>query len=554
MLGLNSNSGSNDEEIVDSLVNHALTLAMGDNRPGRKRSPQDGQAVMKSKAFVSRSDADLEDSGSSSSSPKMDFSLRIRPESPTASYESTSFESIRSDELGESCPLIFSVDDVGLSNIPKPLASHPIQNVNHQPKFNDETRRARSDSEVLKDKTHHISNLDNSYQLPQNTDPNNNKSETNITNDKQWGENTNMKADESYVYQSNLMDRPVLQQEESPGLGIISKIKKEPFDFEFKPKPSEDSPEYLIYKLDCQIQALAGAVDSIFCGSDDKRDGDITADTGPGAQTELEVLVANTKDSWKKHKENLFEFLGDFEQLEYHLNDAVIRLHGQSHLCEKLKHERREFQSYLEEREQEWMTCERSLKTELEYLRSKLFDVSKQNLSSGALWKMLESLMSIQFDREQAMILDTAKQNKLNEMKLLIFRQRLLLEEAEEKNFLLLQELDDISTKRVPQETFTTPDVNNHNTSSICDVMYCDRQLYLPRHSTQPELASLQVFNVGGRHPCARSAVEEIFEPDRLPHSLKEKRETIADDGLAEDMLRELTLNGPGSPSFSLDD
>ncbi|XP_046559747.1 uncharacterized protein LOC124268764 isoform X2 [Haliotis rubra] len=144
--------------------------------------------------------------------------------------------------------------------------------------------------------------------------------------------------------------------------------------------------------------------------------------------------------------------------------------------------------------------------------------------------------------------MDSAKQNKINELHLLICRQQLHLAEVEERNRELAWELQQVTGHA------QTPS-RDCNSSCLADVLFCDHTMYSPNCSTNPEFASLQTYKIGGTHQILSNDNERVFDGSRL-YSLKgdgwDTPEDLAEFDQA--ILKELTESGPGSRNFRLEE
>ncbi|ESO86961.1 hypothetical protein LOTGIDRAFT_235158 [Lottia gigantea] len=419
---------------------------------GQYEDYEDNSNPIKSRVFLSKSD---QDGGDRQGIIPTNAARPSRAENPTAvgpdltylwngsestgqsaSSTSASFESINSEELGESCPLIFSVDDVVRSNqndqtVTSGNVDHlesDVQPVMVPDMFN---KKAFSDTYI----PIFVTDCDN------------------ITADESVSKDTTISSElrsDVNLYPIFPDQRPNFRYD-NYGKGQSSSSEDSLISAPSNLHSNsfvEGSPEYLVNKLDNQIEQLAKTLEGLFVGDaeksgEDEQNGDAnTKESSPEAgREEIMKTVTSTHETWKEFREYLLDLMGETDYLEVQVHDLFKRLQAREDDNLRLRCERREFQTYLEGREQEWKAVEKGLKTELDYFNSKLFDISESKMDWAKETKMLEALMDLQFDREQGIILDTAKQNKLNELKLLVYRQQLLIEELQEDNITLQQEI-----------------------------------------------------------------------------------------------------------------
>ncbi|XP_067654297.1 uncharacterized protein [Haliotis asinina] len=258
-------------------------------------------------------------------------------------------------------------------------------------------------------------------------------------------------------------------------------------------------------------------------------------------------LLQGVNMKWTIHKKNLEELLNEAEQREEEYCIIGKRVKQQKDLILKLKQERRALEMCLEDRELEWMAVKKSIRADSSFLKNVLREAEKSR-DTGTLWRVLDSLLRVQFDREKAIAMDSAKQNKINELHLLICRQQLHLAEVEERNRELALELQQV-TGHVQTSS------RDSNSSCLADVLFCDHTLYSPHCSTNPEFASLQTYKIGGTHQILNNDNERVFDGSKL-YSLKgdewDTPEELAEFDQA--ILKELTEAGPGSRNFRLEE
>ncbi|XP_071104988.1 uncharacterized protein [Haliotis cracherodii] len=315
-----------------------------------------------------------------------------------------------------------------------------------------------------------------------------------------------------------------------------------------------------LIKLNCVLAHVEDAVllKTAAVTSDTQTDSDNPPETGSlkddVKQSEFEQdfqdvldLLQGVNMKWTIHKKNLEELLNEAERRE---EDHVItgkRAKQQKDLILKLKHERRALELCLEDREFEWMTVKKSIRADSNYLKNVLRE-AEQSRDTGALWRVLDSLLHVQFDREKAIAMDSAKQNKINELHLLICRQQLHLAEVEERNRQLAWELKQVTGHAQMSS-------RDCNASCLADVLYCDHTLFMPNCSTNPEFATLQTYRIGGTHANLRHDNEHVFDGSRL-YSLKGDRWDTPQELAEYDhaILKELTETGPGSRNFRFEE
>ncbi|XP_025086647.1 uncharacterized protein LOC112559532 isoform X2 [Pomacea canaliculata] len=280
------------------------------------------------------------------------------------------------------------------------------------------------------------------------------------------------------------------------------------------------------------------------------------------------------KGMWNNHKMQLAEVLASRDREAARAGRLEQGLARARHMIQSLRCQRRQTHQYLEQKEEEWATALRCHRNEATFLRRKILVglEEKKHLiadpkKDGRLAAILDSLLALHMEREHFLALDLAKQNKINELKLLAIRQQLSMEELKERNMeltnalsLLLQCLPHTGPGiRLPSpsnprfaSSSTSRGVSgggswgssSYRGSDLTDLLYCDRAVYLPRQSTCPDLVAIRVYSVGdGDH----------HHTDQHHHNIHHDQ-TGHDRSLAEDLLRELSLYGPGSPNFTLAD
>nr|KAG5685608.1 hypothetical protein BaRGS_022172 [Batillaria attramentaria] len=295
---------------------------------------------------------------------------------------------------------------------------------------------------------------------------------------------------------------------------------------------------------------------------------------------------------WNNHKTQLCDLLATREREAARAERLEQALGRARNLVTSLRRQRRDLHRYLEQKEEEWASVLRCHRNEAAFLRRKVLTglEEKKNVLAdpkrdGKFAAVLDSLLSLHIDREQFLALDLAKQNKIHELKLLAVRQQLALEELKERNSDLNHALSSLlqclpgpsaappHQPRAPCSPHPRATTTSTTVSSGCvlgprgpglaDMLYCDRSIFLPRHPTSPDLAAVTVFSVGGEQSPISSPVEEVFDASRQRCYADGDNFNHHGDGavsesnmstLAEELLRELTLYGPGNPDFTLAD
>ncbi|KAL8624053.1 hypothetical protein ACOMHN_019476 [Nucella lapillus] len=332
---------------------------------------------------------------------------------------------------------------------------------------------------------------------------------------------------------------------------------------------------------------------------------------------EVEEQMEVLKTLWGHHKTRLHDTLTDQEK------DAgrVRRLEQSSQrgrqMVSSLRTERRQLHQQMEHKEGEMTLALRHHKNEAAFLRHKVLGFLEEKKAAltgeekceGRLKSMMETLLSLYLDRERFLALDLAKQNKINELKLLVVRQQLAMEELKEHNAELNQAFNTLM-QFLPEQGKSP--LHHHPRGSpsppipwaglracpgacgrgcsvrgmgLSDVLNCERSLYLPGHSTSPELAAVTVYGIGGERSALTSPPEEVFDASRHfchadgdhnshyhPYTAAATTtiscvvstttgggvgggmDTASSAQAAEKLLQELTLHGPGSADFTLSD
>ncbi|XP_041367190.1 uncharacterized protein LOC121381870 [Gigantopelta aegis] len=254
-------------------------------------------------------------------------------------------------------------------------------------------------------------------------------------------------------------------------------------------------------------------------------------------------LAGDVSESWRQHRHMFIEIMKESTRLENMQQRNKDRTKRLCDVVKRLKSELKSVQTFLQEKEEEWLTTERSLKADTLFLQSGISEIIKSQPDEPRLWSTLDSLMCIQHNREKAFALDCAKQNKINELRLLIYKQQLQLAEYREKNTELEEELENV-LGGVPQ-LMNTNNNDDDGLLLLANVLYCDHSRYVPGCSTNPQYASLKVLKIGGNHENLCSREEQIFNPCLLykdPGCLDNDSQYTA-----EEMLEDLTKNGPAS-------